>query len=130
MTDSGTDTGKDTDTGIPIRKRATNAALQAKLKALAVLGGSGDKEAFVRVFVPLDLSEADLQAFLGDLLESEEQWTSLVGEIRAIADGAAVKKIGGDQVNRATFFFQSPTAELCDREVVFTCVGGEWRAEG
>ena len=37
---------------------------------------------------------------------------------------------GGDQVSRATFFFQSPTAELCDREVVFTCVGGEWRAEG
>ena len=37
---------------------------------------------------------------------------------------------GGDQVSRATFFFQSPTAELCDREVVFTCVEGEWRAEG
>ena len=54
MTDSGTDTGTETDTGARIRKRATNAALQAKLEALAVLGSAGDKggaaekEAFVR----------------------------------------------------------------------------------
>eukprot|EP00321_Phaeocystis_globosa_P019173 CAMPEP_0118823840 /NCGR_PEP_ID=MMETSP1162-20130426/10179_1 /TAXON_ID=33656 /ORGANISM="Phaeocystis Sp, Strain CCMP2710" /LENGTH=136 /DNA_ID=CAMNT_0006754455 /DNA_START=49 /DNA_END=459 /DNA_ORIENTATION=- len=136
MGDSGTDTGTETDTGVRIRKRATNAALQAKLESLVVLGSAGDKggpaekEAFVRAFVPLDLSEADLQGFLGDVLANEEQWAQLVAEIRAIADGAAVKKIGGDQVSRATFFFQSPIAELCDREVAFTCVGGEWRAEG
>ena len=130
MSDTGTDTGTETDTGIQIRKRATNAALQAKLDALVVLGSAGDREAFVRAFVPLDLSEADLQGFLGDILNNAEQWSSLVAEIRAIADGAAVKRIGGDQVSRATFFFQSPTAELCDREVVFTCVDGEWRAEG
>jgi len=49
----------------------------------------------VRAFVPLDLSEADLQGFLGDVLANEEQWAQLVAEIRAIADGAAVKKIGG-----------------------------------
>ena len=49
----------------------------------------------VRAFVPLDLSEADLQGFLGDVLPNEEQWAQLVAEIRAIADGAAVKKIGG-----------------------------------
>ena len=90
MADSGTDTGTETDTGARIRKRATNAALQAKLEALVVLGSAGDrggaaeKEAFVRAFVPLDLSEADLQAFLGDVLANEEQWTSLVAEIRAI----------------------------------------------
>ena len=48
--------------------------------------------------MPLDLSEADLQAFLGDVLANDEQWASLVAEIRAIADGAAVKKIGGDSM--------------------------------
>ena len=52
----------------------------------------------MRAFVPLDLSEADLQAFLGDVLANDEQWASLVAEIRAIADGAAVKKIGGDSM--------------------------------
>ena len=52
----------------------------------------------MRAFVPLDLSEADLQAFLGDVLANDEQWASLVAEIRAIADGAAVKQIGGDSM--------------------------------
>ena len=53
MGDSGTDTGTETDTGVRIRKRATNAALQAKLESLVALGSAGDtggraeKEAFV-----------------------------------------------------------------------------------
>ena len=101
---------------------------RARCAQLAKRAPRGSRQ--VRAFVPLDLSEADLQGFLSDVLANEEQWAQLVAEIRAIADGAAVKKIGGDQVSRATFFFQSPIAELCDREVAFTCVGGEWRAEG
>ena len=42
----------------------------------------------------------------------------------------AVEKIEGDEKTRAVFFFPHPTLERCDREVVFVCVGGEWRAEG
>ena len=48
----------------------------------------------------------------------------------AIADGATVEKIEGDQTTEAVFFFPHPTLERCDREVVFVCVEGEWRAEG
>ena len=123
---SSTETDTDTESGT----RTKNSALQAKLDELVVLGGAGDKEAFVNAFVPLDLGDADLVGFAADLKENEEQWSSLVAEIRVIADGSAVKRIGGNQVSRATFYFQSPTAALCDREVVFTCVDGEWRAEG
>ena len=38
----------------------TNAGLQARLDQLVVAIQAGDKEAFVRAFVPLDLSEQDL----------------------------------------------------------------------
>ena len=121
--------------GSPSHGPALTAAYGESLATTSSLRPAGQARAprcsrQVRAFVPLDLSEADLQGFLGDVLANEEQWAQLVAEIRAIADGAAVKKIGGDQVSRATFFFQSPIAELCDREVAFTCVGGEWRAEG
>ena len=47
-----------------------------------------------------------------------------------IAAGATVEKIEGDQTTKAVFFFPHPTLERCDREVVFVCVEGEWRAEG
>lgn len=68
-------------------------------------------------------------AQLADLHE-DGRFEGLVAEIQTIADGSAVTKIGGDQVTRAVFFFQHPTQELCDREVVFVCAGDEWRAEG
>lgn len=44
--------------------RTTCAPLQAKLDALVALGVSGDREKFVRAFVPLDLGEDDLTGFV------------------------------------------------------------------
>ena len=40
------------------------------------------------------------------------------------------EKIEGDQTTKAVFFCPHPSLARCDREVVFVCVEGEWRAEG
>merc|ERR1712216_820138 len=94
-----------------------NADLQSKLDHLNALARQGNREAFVRAFVPLDLTEEDLQGFLEDLQTEPEQWTNLKAEIDAIASGTNVTKIQGDQVKKATYFFRHPLIELCDREV-------------
>ena len=60
----------------------------------------------------------------------DDEWAALAAEIQAIAAGATVEKIDGDQTTKAVFFFPHPTLARCDREVVFVCVEGEWRAEG
>lgn len=62
--------------------------------------------------------------------ESETQWAHLVAEMAALALGKGVAKIEGDQTTQAVFFFEHPTLVGCDREVAFTCIDGEWRAEG
>ena len=110
--------------------RTTNAALQRKLDELAAFAKAGDKQAFVQAFVPLDCSPEDTANYLSVLTEDDAEWAALAAELQAIAAGATVEKIEGDEKTRAVFFFPHPTLERCDREVVFVCVEGEWRAEG
>jgi hypothetical protein len=113
--------------------QTTSATLQVKLNRLTQLGLANDRPNFVKEFVPLDLSEADAGAYLQDLTthpEADGQWNNLVAEIAAMRAGAGVDKIEGDQVNKATFYFVHPLLQNCDREVVFNCVNGEWRAHG
>ena len=110
--------------------RTTNAALQQKLDELSAFAAKNDKKAFVEAFVPLDCSPEDTTNYLSVLTGDDDEWAALAAEIQAIADGATVEKIEGDQETRAVFFFPHPTLERCDREVVFLCVEGEWRAEG
>ncbi len=108
----------------------TNAKLQEKLNQLAELGAANDKEAFVRAFVPMDLTEDELKDYLDRLKTEDTEWEHLKLEIQAIATGRGVKRIAGDQVKAAVFHFQHPTLQQCDREVGFDCVNGEWRAQG
>ena len=110
--------------------KTTNAALQQKLDELAAFASSGDRKAFVEAFVPLDCSPEDTANYLSVLTGDDDEWAALSAEIQAIAAGATVEKIEGDQTTKAVFFFPHPTLERCDREVVFVCVDGEWRAEG
>ena len=110
--------------------RTTNAALQQKLDELSAFAAQNNIKAFVEAFVPLDCSAEDTANYLSVLTEDEAEWAALSSEIQAIAAGATVEKIEGDQKTRAVFFFPHPTLERCDREVVFVCVDGEWRAEG
>ena len=110
--------------------RTTSAALQAKLDKLAAFAAQGDRKAFVEAFVPLDCSPEDTANYLSVLTGDDAEWAALSSEIQAIADGATVEKIEGDEKTRAVFFFPHPTLERCDREVVFVCVENEWRAEG
>ena len=110
--------------------KTTSAALQQKLDELAAFASSGDRKAFVEAFVPLDCSADDTANYLSVLTGDDAEWAALASEIQAIADGATTEKIEGDQKKRAIFFFPHPTLARCDREVVFVCVEGEWRAEG
>ena len=104
--------------------------LQQKLDELSAFAAQNDRKAFVEAFVPLDCSADDTSNYLSVLTEDDAEWAALAAEIQAIAAGATVEKIEGDEKTRAVFFFPHPTLERCDREVVFVCVGGEWRAEG
>ena len=110
--------------------KTTSAALQQKLDELAAFAAQGDRKAFVEAFVPLDCSADDTNNYLSVLTEDDAEWAALSAEIQAIAAGATVEKIDGDQEKRTVFFFPHPFLERCDREVVFVCVEGEWRAEG
>ena len=110
--------------------RTTNAALQQKLDELSAFAAQNDRKAFVEAFVPLDCSADDTSNYLSVLTEDDAEWAALAAELQAIADGTTTDKIEGDQTTKAVFFFPHPTLERCDREVVFVCVEGEWRAEG
>lgn len=113
--------------------QTSSSALQSKLNLLTQYGVANDRAGFVSQFVPLDLTKEEKSGFLRDLTEASEaegQWQNLVAEITAIAAGKGVKKIEGDQESTATFFFEHPNFEGCDREVSFTCIGGDWRADG
>mmetsp|Transcript_40346 Transcript_40346/g.49156 ORF Transcript_40346/g.49156 Transcript_40346/m.49156 type:complete len:174 (+) Transcript_40346:212-733(+) len=117
--------------GDPLRTSSTS--LQTKLDKLAKLALDDNREEFVKQFVPLDLSPADTAAYLDDLTkgpEAEYEWNNLISEVAVIAEGKGVKKIEGDQVETAVFYFRHPTFKDCDREVIFVCKDGEWRAEG
>ena len=71
-----------------------------------------------------------MSGYLSVLSGDDEEWADIAAEVQAIADGATVAKIEGDQTKKAVFFFPHPTLVRCDREVVFVCATGEWRAEG
>ncbi len=110
-----------------------SSTLQQKLDQLSTLANSNNREQFVAQFVPLDLTQEEMKGFLDDLTispEAEGQWNHLKAEINALARGIGVTKIEGDQTSQAIFFFEHPTLKGCDREVGFSCVNGEWRAEG
>ena len=111
--------------------KTTNAQLQQRLTLLAELGARGDVDGFVRVFVPHDLTQEDTEYFAGELKEDATRWKQLVEELTLIADGSKVTKIVGDQVTKAEFRYFMPSQQLnIQREVVFTCENGDWRAEG
>lgn len=113
--------------------QTTSQSLQAKLDQLTKLGMENNRRDFVHQFVPLDLSPQDTNAYLQDLTtapEAEGQWRNLIAEIAAIRCGKGVDRIEGDQVTSAIFYFEHPLLAKCDREVAFSCKGGEWRAEG
>ena len=110
--------------------KTTNAALQQKLDELSAFAAQNNIKAFVEAFVPLDCSADDTTNYLSVLTGDDDEWAALSAEIQAIADGGTVEKIEGDEKTRAVFFFPHPSLERCDREVVFVCVDGEWRAEG
>jgi hypothetical protein len=110
-----------------------SSSLQAKLELLTQLGMANDRAGFVQQFVPLDLSQADATGYLQELTthaEADGTWNNLVAEIAAMRCGKGVDRIAGDQVTRAIFYFSHPLLTSCDREVVFVCLKGEWRAEG
>ena len=110
-----------------------SSTLQEKLDKLSFLANSNNKKEFVAQFVPLDLTQDEIDGFLDDLTnspEAEGQWNHLKSEINALAKGIGVTKIEGDQTSQAIFFFEHPTLKGCDREVSFSCVNNEWRAEG
>ena len=90
--------------------RTTNAALQQKLDELAAFAAQGDRKAFVEAFVPLDCSPEDTANYLSVLTGDDAEWAALSSEIQAIADGATVEKIEGDQKRRCNFFFPHPVA--------------------
>jgi hypothetical protein len=73
-----------------------------------------------------------MDRYLADLTTGDEadgQWANLAAEIEAVAEGKA-SSIEGDQITKAVFFLAHPLIANCDREMGFTCVDGEWRAEG
>lgn len=114
--------------------QTTSPSLQAKLDQLVDFIIADDRASFVRNFVPLDLSTEDTEAYLQDLTVAPEaagQWGNLAAEMMALQSGRGVRKIEGDQISRAIFFFEHPLLPGCDREVCFVNVhGNEWRAEG
>ena len=80
--------------------RTTNAALQQKLDELAAFAAQDNIKAFVEAFVPLDCSPEDTANYLSVLTGDDAEWAALSAEIQAIADGATVEKIEGDQETR------------------------------
>ena len=111
--------------------RTVNPELQKRLDLLAELSRRGDIRGFVRVFVPHDLNQEDTDYFAGELEGDETRWKQLAQEVQLIADGSKVLNIIGDQETRAEFRYLMPGQSLnIQREVVFYCENGDWRAEG
>lgn len=111
--------------------RTTNPQLQARLDLLAEFARRGDLQSFVRVFVPHDLTQEDIDYFASELESDPSRWEQLKTEVTLIADGSRVHTIVGDQRTRAEFRYFMPNQSLnINREVVFVCENGDWRAEG
>ena len=84
---------------------------------------------FCKGFVPTDLSEDDLEHFTAGLAADPVWFGSLAGEIKTCAAGTGVSEVKETEKS-STFLFGSHSHEQIDREVVFVCQGGCWRAEG
>ena len=109
------------------------------VKAQTLLQGTSRGEAieaFCRSFVPVDVTEDDIQSFSGQLSTDEEFFDSFCREISQCASGDRIEKIEGDQVTRAQFTILPgdgavvPAGIDIAREVAFICVNGKWTAEG
>lgn len=112
---------------------STNAALRSRLDDLARYAAANDVDAFLAVFVPIDLSAADTALYKAQLANNGgAEWANLVVEINAMREGALVVAIGGDQRTEALFTFTHPLEPACEREVRFVCAPGsdDWRADG
>ena len=115
----------------PAGARTNNPQLQARLDLLAEFARRDDLRSFVRVFVPHDLTQEDIDYFVSELEGDKERWEQLKAELVLIADGSRVNSIVGDQRTRAEFRYFMPNQSLnINREVVFVCQNGDWRADG
>lgn len=54
--------------------RTSNPQLQARLDLLAEFARRGDLRSFVRVFVPHDLTQEDIDFFANELEQDQERW--------------------------------------------------------
>ena len=61
-------------------------------------------------------------------MTNPDQWKSLVAEIMVMADGGA--RVDEKKPGIAVFSFEHPFDGSVGREVVFTLVDRQWRAEG
>ena len=108
--------------------KTANAALQQKLDELAAFAAQNNIKAFVEAFVPLDCSPEDTANYLSVLTEDDAEWAALSSEIQAIADGATVEKIEGNQKTRAVFFFPSAASTRTPSRVRRSHVGSDFPA--
>ena len=84
---------------------------------------AGDIKHSSRLSCRWTCSPDDTSNYLSVLTDDDAEWAALAPEIQAIADGATVEKIEGNEKTRAIFFFPHSTLERCGREV-FVCVEG------
>jgi hypothetical protein len=104
----------------PTVKKTKNSHLQAQLnlwkeqldQVVSVGSDLQQKQrlidAFVRGFVPLDVTEDDILHYETNLLNDDEFFQSLCREMSQCATGERVEEIEGDQKRKATFFLLPP----------------------
>jgi SAM-dependent methyltransferase len=124
-------------------KKTRFPALQQQLDEWVVLlsavdGASADARqaavtAFTALFVPLDLDPDDFEHFSSGLAGDAAWFASLAAEVRTCASGEGVTELSEEEDRESVFGFkglQEGGSDNIFREVVFVCVGGQWRAEG
>ncbi|KAK3276633.1 hypothetical protein CYMTET_15309 [Cymbomonas tetramitiformis] len=110
--------------------RTINPALQAKLDYWASLCEQHKIAEFAVSFVAPDVSPEDVEAFSTGMQTDPVRWQQMAAEMQLIALGVGVTKIFGDQQTSAEYHFCMPGHEFIERQVVFRCYNGDWRAEG
>ena len=111
--------------------RTVNPELQKRLDLLAELSRRGDIRGFVRVFVPTTSRRMTRTTSPASWKGTRRGGNSLHRRSSSSPDGSKVLKIVGDQTTRAEFRYLMPNQALAiQREVVFYCENGDWRAEG
>jgi hypothetical protein len=129
--------------------KTTNASLQTQFEAwvemftaaLALTDPSKERTdaiiAFCRTFVPLDVTEDDIEHFSTNLIKDTEFAQSMLREIAQCGDGELVETIEGNQRTRAEFTVKPPVGQLTEgssldivRVVAFISSDGfKWTAE-